>query len=99
MRLLHAGTDHVGGGLHRRGPHPRPGGDPGVDERESLPLLGVPADCRGCPRGVGQGGGLMQPFSYARPATLSEALVAASKPSTQVLAGGTELLNWMRLGI
>jgi len=41
----------------------------------------------------------MQPFTYVRPATLSEALVAASKPSVQVIAGGTELLNWMRLGI
>jgi xanthine dehydrogenase YagS FAD-binding subunit len=41
----------------------------------------------------------MQPFTYVRPASLSEALAAAGKPSTQVLAGGTELLNWMRLGI
>ena len=41
----------------------------------------------------------MQPFAYARAAALPEALAAAAKPGTAFLAGGTELLNWMRLGI
>jgi xanthine dehydrogenase YagS FAD-binding subunit len=41
----------------------------------------------------------MQPFAYARASTLDEALTAASEPGTAVLAGGTELLNWMRLGV
>jgi xanthine dehydrogenase YagS FAD-binding subunit len=41
----------------------------------------------------------MRPFAYARAATLEDALHAAREPGTAVLAGGTELLNWLRLGI
>ena len=41
----------------------------------------------------------MQPFSYARAANLPEAVAAGAGPDTAYLAGGTELLNWMRLGI
>ena len=41
----------------------------------------------------------MRSFAYARAATLDEALEAAREPGTMVLAGGTELLNWLRLGI
>lgn len=41
----------------------------------------------------------MRPFAYARVATLGEAVEAAREPGTAVLAGGTELLNWLRLGI
>jgi xanthine dehydrogenase YagS FAD-binding subunit len=41
----------------------------------------------------------MRPFAYARAATLDDALEAARVPGTAVLAGGTELLNWLRLGI
>jgi CO/xanthine dehydrogenase FAD-binding subunit len=41
----------------------------------------------------------MRPFAYARAATLDDALHAAREPGIAVLAGGTELLNWLRLGI
>lgn len=41
----------------------------------------------------------MQAFAYARAAGLAEALAAGGEPGTAFLAGGTELLNWMRLGI
>jgi xanthine dehydrogenase YagS FAD-binding subunit len=41
----------------------------------------------------------MRPFAFARAATLDEALEAAREPGTAVLAGGTELLNCLRLGI
>jgi xanthine dehydrogenase YagS FAD-binding subunit len=41
----------------------------------------------------------MRPFAYARATTLDEAVAAASEPGTVVLAGGTELLNWLRLGV
>jgi xanthine dehydrogenase YagS FAD-binding subunit len=41
----------------------------------------------------------MRPFAYARATTLDDALAAAREPGTSVLAGGTELLNWLRLGI
>jgi xanthine dehydrogenase YagS FAD-binding subunit len=41
----------------------------------------------------------MKPFAYARATTFDDALAAAREPGTVVLAGGTELLNWLRLGI
>ena len=41
----------------------------------------------------------MRPFAYARAGTVDEALAAAAQPRTALLAGGTELLNWMRLGL
>ena len=42
----------------------------------------------------------MTPFAYARAADAGQAVaVAAAAPGTAFLAGGTELLNWMRLGI
>ena len=41
----------------------------------------------------------MKPFAYARPQSLEEALAAIGAPGSAALAGGTELLNWMRLGI
>jgi len=41
----------------------------------------------------------MQGFTYARAAGVSEALAAGREPGTAFLAGGTELLNWMRLEI
>jgi xanthine dehydrogenase YagS FAD-binding subunit len=41
----------------------------------------------------------MTPFAYARAMTLDQAIAAAAEPDTAFLAGGTELLNWLRLGI
>jgi xanthine dehydrogenase YagS FAD-binding subunit len=41
----------------------------------------------------------MQPFTYTRVAEADQALIAAADADTMFLAGGTELLNWMRLGI
>ena len=41
----------------------------------------------------------MQPFSYARAASVPDAVRAGDEAGTVFLAGGTELINWMRLGI
>src|SRR4051794_41889389 len=41
----------------------------------------------------------MENFRYARATSLGSALTALRDPSTRALAGGTELLNWMRDGI
>jgi xanthine dehydrogenase YagS FAD-binding subunit len=41
----------------------------------------------------------MLPFSYARATAVDEAVAAGAEPDTAFLAGGTELLNWLRLGI
>jgi xanthine dehydrogenase YagS FAD-binding subunit len=41
----------------------------------------------------------MLPFGYARADSLEQALRSVREPGTVLLAGGTELLNWMRLGV
>jgi xanthine dehydrogenase YagS FAD-binding subunit len=41
----------------------------------------------------------MEGFVYARADSVEDALVQAAVPETLFLAGGTELLNWLRLGI
>ncbi|MDJ0390222.1 FAD binding domain-containing protein [Roseomonas sp. E05] len=41
----------------------------------------------------------MQDFSYARATSRAEALALAAEGDTAILAGGTELLNWLRIGI
>jgi len=41
----------------------------------------------------------MQPFTYARARTLAEAVAALRQPQALAVAGGTELLNWMKEGI
>jgi len=41
----------------------------------------------------------MLSFSYGRATSLDDAITLASSPDTTVLAGGTELLNWARIGI
>ena len=41
----------------------------------------------------------MMPFAYARTSSVDQALAAGAAPDTAYLAGGTELLNWLRLGI
>jgi len=41
----------------------------------------------------------MDAFAYGRAAGIEDALAEGSGPNTVFLAGGTELLNWLRLGI
>ena len=41
----------------------------------------------------------MQPFAYSRPSGVEDAMRAGAAPGAAYLAGGTELLNWMRLDI
>ena len=41
----------------------------------------------------------MQSFAYGRAADMKETLAEGRVPDTIFLAGGTELLNWLRLGI
>src|SRR5437667_9096288 len=98
MRLLHARPDRLGGGLHRRGACNRRGERAGMDERQSLPLLLLSPDRR---RGTGGGGGaqVMKAFEYARAGNLHQAIAAQGTGNAAVIAGGTEILNWMRLGI
>jgi xanthine dehydrogenase YagS FAD-binding subunit len=41
----------------------------------------------------------MQTFAYDRASALVDAIRAAARPGAMVIAGGTELLNWMKDGI
>ncbi|WP_226583659.1 FAD binding domain-containing protein [Acuticoccus sediminis] len=41
----------------------------------------------------------MHDFAYARATRTEDALALREAPTTAVLAGGTEILNWMRIGI
>jgi xanthine dehydrogenase YagS FAD-binding subunit len=41
----------------------------------------------------------MRDFAYARAGSAASAVAALDGPRTSVIAGGTELLNWFRLGI
>jgi xanthine dehydrogenase YagS FAD-binding subunit len=71
-----------------------------MDERQHLSLLVVPTDHRGRRGGRCAGEGkLMDSFAYARAESVEDALVHGAAPDTLFLAGGTELLNWLRLGI
>jgi xanthine dehydrogenase YagS FAD-binding subunit len=41
----------------------------------------------------------MKTFTYDRTADVSEAIDALSEPGTQLIAGGTEMVNWLKEGI
>jgi xanthine dehydrogenase YagS FAD-binding subunit len=41
----------------------------------------------------------MQPFEFVRAESLQHAISASRHPNSSILAGGTELLNWLRIGI
>lgn len=41
----------------------------------------------------------MRPFAIERVSSLDQALVASARPGTMVIAGGTEVLNWLKEGI
>src|SRR3569833_1230919 len=71
---------------------------PRVDELKHLSMLGLPSDRRGSRR-RSQGTRVMLDFNYAQARAIGEAVTFADAGDTMVLAGGTELLNWMRIGI
>ena len=87
--------------LHRGRPRRLGCRDPRVDERQSLPLLGLSADRRGGAGSGGASGGHADacPSRTRAPTSADQALAAGADAGTMFLAGGTELLNWMRLGI
>jgi xanthine dehydrogenase YagS FAD-binding subunit len=41
----------------------------------------------------------MQPFVFSRAATLNDAITAIAESNTAVIAGGTEMVNWLKEGI
>src|SRR5580704_17723762 len=106
MRLLHAGPDHErrwsdpgGSGRSRSRTRAR------KHERQSLPLRRVSGNYRSgaqCPKNSRRGepqGGRMKRFDYVRPATIGEAVAAATAPGAAYLAAGTNLLDLMKGGV
>ena len=93
------GLIQEGGGRRRSGAHSR------RHERKSLPLWRLPGNYRGGPRGAKGAGcrkpkeGRMNTFDYVRPASVQEAIAAASEPGAAYLAAGTNLLDLMKGGI
>src|SRR6202023_1123484 len=113
MRLLHSGSDLLGGrgvgraqgglaklcdGGRRDSAGSDPCGDRGAYERQYLPVLRLPEHCCRHPRG-GRGRPLMKPFRYERANRVASACASAAKPAAKFIAGGTNLLDLMKLQI
>src|ERR1700754_3170061 len=112
MRLLHARPDLLGGRDARRSPawRSQPRLDRSgiadaadqrriarADERQHLPLRRLFEHRRGDRRRRGDQG--MKPFTYERPKTPAEAAAAVVRPGAKFIAGGTNLLDLMKLQI
>src|ERR1700757_1278366 len=98
VRLLHFGANHFGCCMHRGRSYRLECGNPRMDERQYLPLFRLSAN-RGGGRRCREGEKLMRNFSYTQAASRADAIALAALPDTMILAGGTELLNWNRIGI
>src|SRR5262249_10027449 len=97
VRLLHLGADHGGGRGARRGAREDRRGSPATDERQHLSLRCLSEHHRGDP-GRAEGGRVVKPFSYVRPAD-AKAAIAAAGTGGSFLAGGTTLIDLMRLEV
>src|SRR3954470_23599007 len=113
VRLLHARAGLLGGRRARRGrprlaqPRQRgPDGGPAAelrrgrraDERQPVPLRRVRQHRARGPTGGGRAG--MKPFAFARPGDVAEAVrTVAAEPEAVFLAGGTNLVDHLRLGV
>src|SRR6266568_4712687 len=113
MRILHARPDLLVRGAHLRAPgrvaepcdrrrRNRAGADQcgnrRTHERQHLPLLRLSQHRRGHPRG-GRGGPSMKPFSYQRASDIASACASAALPAAKFVAGGTNLVDLMKLQI
>src|SRR5258706_11187372 len=67
-------------------------------ERQHLPLLRLSQHRRGHPRS-GRGGPSMKPFSYQRASDVASACASAAQPTAKFIAGGTNLVDLMKLQI
>ena len=102
VRVLHARPGDLGGGLHRARATPRPRRDPRVDERQHLPLQLLSADRRrrATRPPLSSGTGADAPARLrARRQRARRGRGGGAARHRDAVAGGTELLNWMRLGI
>src|SRR4030088_841659 len=113
MRLLHPRPDLLGrraaggaqGGLAKRcdggcrdRSRPDRYRDRRAHERQYLPLRRLCQHCGGDPR-CGRGRPLMKPFSYERASGVAAACASAAEPTAKFIAGGTNLIDLMKLQI
>src|ERR1700688_1843341 len=71
--------------------------NPRTDERQYLPLRGL-SEHRGGDQAIRRNP-VMKAFTYARADSLAQAAAAAAKPGTKLVAGGTNLLDLMKLQV
>src|SRR5581483_6526010 len=94
VRLLHLGTNLLGGRTDFRGPGEDACGNPRIDERQYLPLRRVSEHRGGDPAGDGQA---MIDFEYVRANDVAEAVrQSAGSPGARYVAGGTNLIDLMK---
>src|SRR5438067_8048608 len=109
MRLLHIGTDHVGGGAFERTMRRRRRRGEGIHERQYLPLRRLSEhrgrDSKGARRREAAEGG-MKAFQLTRPKDSAQAITTAGKTTTaqqgadiRFIAGGTTLIDLMKLNV
>src|SRR2546426_12775951 len=100
MRLLHAGSDLLGQGFDLFIQAEDGIRDPRVDERQHLPLRGVPEHCRG--DSIGHADDRKErkgvnSFSYTRAGDVAGAVnEAATNRAAKFIAGGTNLIDLMK---
>src|SRR5260370_17281978 len=70
-------------------------GDPRTDERQYLPLRRL-SEHRGGHQ-TSRGSAHMKAFTYERANSLAQAAIASAKPGAKIIAGGTNLLDLMKL--
>src|SRR5215467_6054258 len=69
-----------------------------TDERQHLPVLRLPQHRGRHPRS-GRGGSSMTPFRYDRARDVASACASAAQPTAKFIAGGTNLVDLMKLQI
>src|ERR1700691_3167356 len=113
MRLLYVGANLFRYGDAQREPrrsaqlrHGESGGsatspdrrrDPRTDERQYLPLRRLSEHPGG--RQTSRGSAHMKAFTYERANSLAQAATGSSKPGAKIIAGGTNLLDLMKLQV
>src|SRR6267154_612755 len=103
LRRRYAGRKPAGHAeLRDRGPDTKAAGtyrcrNPRTDERQRLPLRGLSEHCGS--HQTSRGDPDMKAFTYQRADSAAHAATAAVKPGTGIIAGGTNLLDLMKLQV
>src|SRR3984957_18687143 len=113
MRLLHFGPDLLrywnarrrpsghaelcDGRLDASGRRTDRSGNSRADERQHLPLRGLPQHCRR--HQTNRENADMRAFTYQRADSTTHAAAATLKPGVKIIAGGTNLLDLMKLQV